>query len=89
MLWEPCWLQLCVLDKQASLEEIRDTLGKQQLEFGWILKQARNYQPVPGQAGLTTALVTEWTMAVAELAAVEDTVGAGGKQAQSEPHSRD
>lgn len=36
MLWEPCWLQLCALDKQPSLEEIRDTLGKQQLEFRWI-----------------------------------------------------
>lgn len=68
MLWEPCWLQLCAFDKQPSLEEIRDTLGKQQLR--WIL-------------------VAEWMMAVAELAAVKDTVGAGGKQAQSEPHSRE
>ena len=59
-----CWLCFLTLDELPSLEEIRDILGKQQLEFREILKPAKNgaNKASPGQGPAGLALMAEATM---------------------------
>lgn len=59
-----CWLRFLTLDELPGLEEIKDILGKQQLEFREIPQPAKNGAskaiPGPGPAGL--ALMAEASM---------------------------
>lgn len=54
-----CWLQFLTLDELPSLEEMRDILGKQQLEFKEFPKPAKNgaSKASPGQGPAGLALV--------------------------------
>lgn len=73
-----CWLQFLTFDDLPSLEEIKDILAKQQLEFREIPKPAKNGagKASPGQEPARAALVAEASMVIA----------AGGiKQAPPEP----
>lgn len=59
-----CWLRFFTLDELPSPEEIRDILGKQQLEFREIPKPAKNgaSNASPSQGPVGLALVAEASM---------------------------
>lgn len=73
-----CWLQFLALDELPGLEDVRDILAKQQLEFRDIPKPAKNgaCKATPGQGPAGVALVAEASIV---------TVTGGIKQAPSEP----